>query len=86
MHEGTATRGAVLSAAYCLGLGLPFILAGLAFRHMLGAVRWVRRHQAWVTRFGGAMMIVVGLLLVTGLWDRWVVDLQSWVVGFEAPV
>jgi len=86
VHEGTATRGAVLSLAYCLGLGLPFILAGLAFRHVLGAVRWVRRHQAWVTRFGGAMMIVVGLLLVTGLWDRWVVDLQSWVVGFEAPV
>ena len=86
LHEGTATRGAVLSVAYSLGLGIPFLVAGLAFRRTLGAVRWVRRHQAWVTRFGGAMMIVVGLLLVTGLWDRWVVDLQSWVVGFEAPV
>lgn len=86
VHEGTAARGAVLSVAYCLGLGLPFLVAGLAFRRMLGAVRWVRRHQAWVTRLGGMMLIVVGVLLVTGLWDSWVVDLQSWVTGFEAPV
>src|SRR5690349_6692326 len=50
LHEGTATRGAVLSVAYSLGLGIPFILAGLAFRRMLGAVKFVRRHQVWVTR------------------------------------
>ena len=46
--------GAVLSVAYSLGLGIPFILLGLAYRRTLGAVRWVRRHQVWVTRFGGA--------------------------------
>jgi len=86
VHEGTAWRGAVLSIAYCIGLGLPFLVAGLAFRRMLGAVHWVRRHQVWVTRLGGMMLIIVGLLLVTGLWDRWVVDLQTWVTGYEAPV
>lgn len=86
VNEGTAGRGAALSLAYSLGLGIPFLLAGLAFRRSLGAIRWVRSHQAWVTRLGGAMLIVVGLLLVTGLWDRWVVDLQSWIGGFEAPV
>ncbi len=86
VHEGTAGRGALLSGAYSLGLGLPFLAAGFAFRRMLGAVRWVRLHQAWVTRAGGIMMIVVGLLLVTGLWDRWIVDLQSWIVGYETPV
>jgi cytochrome c-type biogenesis protein len=86
VNEGTATRGAALSLAYSLGLGIPFLVAGLAFRRSLGAIRWVRRHQVWVTRLGGAMLIVVGLLLVTGLWDRWVVDLQSWIGGFEAPV
>ena len=86
LHEGTATRGAVLSVAYSLGLGIPFLLAGLAFRRTLGAVRWVRRHQAWVTRAGGVMLIVVGLLLVTGLWDQWVGDLRSWVGGFEVAV
>ncbi len=56
LHEGTAARGALLSVAYSLGLGIPFILAGLAFRRMLGAVRWVRRHQVWVTRLGGMML------------------------------
>jgi cytochrome c-type biogenesis protein len=86
LHEGTATRGAVLSVAYSLGLGIPFLVAGLAFRRTLGAVRWVRRHQAWVTRAGGVMLIVVGLLLVTGLWDQWVADLRSVVTGFEVPV
>jgi cytochrome c-type biogenesis protein len=86
MGQGTAGRGALLSLVYALGLGIPFIVAGLAFRRMLGAVRWVRRHQVWVTRLGGTMLVVVGLLLVTGLWDHWVVQLQSLMPGFEAPV
>jgi cytochrome c-type biogenesis protein len=86
LHEGTAARGAVLSLAYSLGLGVPFILAGLMFRRTLGAVGWVRRHQAWVTRAGGVMLIVVGVLLVTGVWDQWVAELRSWVGGFTVAV
>jgi len=86
LHEGTAARGALLSVAYSLGLGVPFLVAGFAFRRMLGAVSWVRRHQVWVTRLGGMMLIVVGLLLVTGLWDQWVGGLRSWVGGFEVAV
>jgi cytochrome c-type biogenesis protein len=86
VHEGTAVRGVVLGLAYSLGLGLPFLVAGVAYRKMLGAVRWVRRHQVWVTRVGGVMLIAVGILLVTGLWDTWVADLRSWAGGFQAPV
>jgi cytochrome c-type biogenesis protein len=86
LHEGTAARGALLSVAYSLGLGVPFLVAGFAFRRTLGAVSWVRRHQVWVTRLGGMMLIVVGLLLVTGLWDQWVGGLRSWVGGFEVAV
>jgi cytochrome c-type biogenesis protein len=86
LHEGTATRGALLSVAYSLGLGIPFLVAGFAFRRMLGAVAWVRRHQAWVTRLGGMMLIMVGLLLVTGLWDQWVGGLRSMISGFQVPV
>jgi len=85
-HEGTAARGALLSVAYSLGLGIPFLVAGFAFRRTLGAVNWVRQHQAWVTRLGGVMLIMVGLLLVTGLWDQWVGGLRSWVGGFEVLV
>jgi cytochrome c-type biogenesis protein len=86
LTEGTAGRGAVLSVAYSLGLGLPFILLGVAYRHMLGAVAWVRRHQVWVTRLGGLMLVVVGLLLITGWWDLWVAELRGWVGGFEVSV
>ncbi len=69
VNEASAGRGALLSFAYCLGLGIPFIAAALAYRRMLGTVGWIRRHQQWVTRFGGLMLIAVGLLLVTGWWD-----------------
>ncbi|MFA6575991.1 MAG: cytochrome c biogenesis protein CcdA, partial [Nocardioides sp.] len=62
INEATAARGALLSAVYALGLGLPFILLGLAYSRALSAVAFVRRHQAWVTRFGGLMLVVVGVL------------------------
>jgi cytochrome c-type biogenesis protein len=86
LNEGTAMRGGILSLAYSLGLGLPFIAAGLAYRRMLGAVRWVRKHQVWVTRAGGLMLILVGLLLVTGVWDAWVAEMRGWVTGTELAI
>jgi cytochrome c-type biogenesis protein len=86
-REASAGRGALLTFFYCLGLGVPFILAGLAWRRMLGTVGWVRRHQAWVTRLGGLMLVVVGLLLVTGWWDQLVGWIQTWFFpGFTAGV
>lgn len=75
INEATAGRGALLSACYALGLGLPFIVAGLAYRRALGAFGWVRRHQVWITRAGGLMMVAVGVLLVTGWWA----DLVTWI-------
>ena len=84
--EGSVGRGVVLSVAYSLGLGLPFILLGLAYRRTLGAVRWVRRHQRWVTRFGGAMLVLVGLLLITGWWEVLVADLRGWSAGYGVSV
>lgn len=85
-NEGTAQRGAVLALAYSLGLGLPFLVAALAFRRMLTAVSWVRRHQAWVTRLGGVLLIVVGILLVTGVWDIAAARMRSWISGFEMAI
>lgn len=85
--DATAARGAVLSAAYALGLGVPFVLVGLFYNRSLGALRWVRRHQQVVMRIGGAMLVVVGLLLVTGLWDQAVQWVQLRLVGgTEVPV
>jgi cytochrome c-type biogenesis protein len=85
-NEGSAGRGAILTTAYCLGLGIPFVLAAVAFRKALGAFGWVKRHYAWVMRIGGTMMIVTGLLLLTGAWDRLVQDIQSWSAGFTVGI
>jgi cytochrome c-type biogenesis protein len=52
----------------------------------LGALQWVRRHQIWVLRIGGGMLVVLGLLLVTGAWTEIVSSLQGWVSGFEVAV
>jgi cytochrome c-type biogenesis protein len=67
--EGTTARAVTLTIAYCLGLGLPFLIFGLAFRKVIGLHKAVRRNSVWVTRFGGAMLILVGLALATGVWD-----------------
>lgn len=86
-NEATAARGALLSGVYAVGLGLPFVAAGLFYRRMLGAFAAVRRHQAWVTRAGGVMLVLVGLLLVTGWWDVLVNWIQvNLVTGFETSV
>jgi cytochrome c-type biogenesis protein len=84
--EGSSARGAVLALVFSLGLGIPFIVAALAFRRMLGAVAWVRRHQLLVIRVGGVLMIVVGLLLLTGVWDSVTADLRQWVSNFGSAV
>ena len=76
INEATAGRGALLSAVYALGLGLPFVAAGFAYRRALGAFGFVRRHQIWVSRIGGLMLVAVGVLLVTGWWDQAVTWLQ----------
>ena len=86
-NEATAGRGALLSGVYAAGLGIPFIVAGLAYRRALGAFAWVRRHQVWVMRAGGLMLVAVGILLVTGWWDDMVTWLQvNLILGTEVPV
>ena len=86
-NDASAERGALLTFVYCLGLGIPFIAAALAWRRMLGTVRWIRSHQAWVTRLGGLMLVAVGLLLVTGWWDVLVGWIRTWFFpGFEAGI
>jgi cytochrome c-type biogenesis protein len=86
-QEASASRGALLSGFYSLGLGLPFVLAGLAYGRALRAFSFFRRHQAWVMRFGGLMLVAVGVALVTGLWDQMVTWVQvNLVSDFEVGV
>ena len=80
--EASAARGALLSFFYCMGLGLPFIVVGLLFRRAMGTIGWVRRHSLLVMRIGGAMLVAIGFLLITGLWDDLTIGLRSWAGGF----
>ncbi|MFJ1902042.1 MULTISPECIES: cytochrome c biogenesis CcdA family protein [unclassified Streptomyces] len=84
--EASALRGALLTVAYCLGLGLPFVLTALAFRKAMGAFTWIKSRYTWVMRIGGGMMIITGLLLVTGAWDYLIQDIQGWSAGFNVGV
>lgn len=74
--EGAA-RGAFLTFTYCLGLGIPFVLAALGFGRFMRAVSWVKEHQRAVNVAGGLMLILVGVLLVTGAYDSMVDSLRS---------
>jgi cytochrome c-type biogenesis protein len=83
---GNPTRGALLATAYCLGLGVPFLLAAVAYRRMMGAFAAVRRHRTAVSRFGGGMLVVVGLLITTGVWATLTTSLSARISGFEVAI
>ncbi|WP_305787786.1 cytochrome c biogenesis CcdA family protein [Symbioplanes lichenis] len=76
-RAGETDRAVVLALAYSLGLGVPFVLFGLFFRRLLGLFKAVRRNSRWVTRIGGALLILVGVTLVTGGWDSFLIWLQT---------
>ena len=84
--EATVARGAFLSFVYALGLGIPFVLAGLAYQRALGTFAWVRSHYALVMRFGGGLLVAVGLFMVTGLYGELAAQLQLWVADFEVGI
>ena len=76
--EASAARGAILGLAYCLGLGVPFLLVALGARRALTLSAGARRHAPTVMRIGGGLLIVLGVLLVTGGWDVVMTWLRSW--------
>lgn len=68
----TAARGVALIVAYCIGLGLPFIILALGSARALNGVGWLRRNARTIQIFGGIMLVAVGIALVTGAWDQFV--------------
>jgi len=84
---GTVARGAVLAFVYALGLGVPFVLVSFGFQVAMRAFAFFRRRARLVTRIGGAMLICVGLLEVTGAWSTFMAWLQvHWVSSYEPPI
>lgn len=86
LNEGTAVRGGLLAFVFALGLGLPFVAAGLAYTKMARAIAVLRRHQVAVMRVGGLLMVAVGVALVTGVWEVLVAVLRQWSLGFVTVI
>lgn len=86
LNEATALRGGVLSFAFALGLGLPFVVFGLAFDRLSGTLDWVKRHHRGIQVAGGVAMMAVGVLLVTGWWELLMAGLRQWASGFQVII
>lgn len=86
LSEASAARGAILSAAYCLGLGLPFVIIALLLERGVRTVSFLRKHSRSIMHIGGVMLIVIGLLLVTGYWNDLTIMLRVWVADWGVPL
>jgi cytochrome c-type biogenesis protein len=87
MSSGTATRAGLLAFAYGLGIGIPMLAVALAFDRGVTMFGFARRHASAITKIGGALLIVVGVLEVTGLWASAMSWLQAnWLAGYNSPI
>lgn len=83
---GGAARGGFLGMVYALGLGLPFVLVGVLFKRMAGALDFLKRNARALQIVGGGMLMLVGVAIATGLWNRFIVFLRPLVGGFETAI
>jgi len=83
---GSAGRGAILSVFYCLGLGLPFIFFAAGFRVGVDQFGWLRRSAPHIMRVGGALMLVIGVLLLGGWWDTLMIQFRIWTSNFGTVI
>ncbi|MCV2394873.1 cytochrome c biogenesis protein CcdA [Actinotalea sp. M2MS4P-6] len=86
LDQASGGRGAVLSVAYCVGLGLPFLLVALGLERSQRVLGVLRTHRVAVMRIGGGLLVLIGIALVTGLWGMVTESLQSLIGGFEPVV
>jgi cytochrome c-type biogenesis protein len=85
--SGTVVRGSLLAFVYALGLGIPFLLVSFGFQVAMRAFAFARRRARLVTQIGGAMLVCVGLLEVTGAWSTFMAWLQvHWVSNYQPPL
>ena len=86
LDGGSPARGALLGAVYCLGLGIPFLLVALGFSWVSGSVAWLKRNIRAINIVGGSLLIVIGLLMVTGVWQSIISSLGSVIFAFVTPL
>ncbi len=82
LQAGSLGRASVLALAYCVGLGLPFVLAAFGFGWMTQTMAFFKRHIRVVNLIGGGLLILIGLLMVTGIWSQIMFSLQAVMANF----
>lgn len=82
---GTASpwRGVLLAVFYCVGIGIPFVLIAAGYSRAERASRWLRDHHRGIQLVGGSLMLLVGILMVAGVWEHFVVWVQTQIVGVD---
>jgi len=83
---GTPWRGALLGLAYCLGIGVPFLLLAFGFGWASRAVAVLRRHIRVINLVGGALLLMLGLLMLTGVWGEVIRTMQGWIGSYTTVV
>jgi cytochrome c-type biogenesis protein len=82
LSSGSAVQGVILGVAYSLGLGIPFLLIALGFGWAATTVAWVKRHIRVINIVGGAVLVVIGVLMVSGLWSQLMSSLGVMILEF----
>jgi cytochrome c-type biogenesis protein len=85
-YEGETARAVLIGLAYCIGLGLPFVLVALGFGWVGTGLGWVRRHIRAINIAGGVLLVIIGVLMVSGLWDVIMSQLGAVISGFSSPL
>jgi cytochrome c-type biogenesis protein len=80
--SGDPVRGAILATVYSLGIGIPFVLIAAGFNWATKSVGFVKRHIRGFNLFGGGMLVLIGVLLMTGIWGRFISWIQVVTSGF----
>jgi cytochrome c-type biogenesis protein len=86
LGSATVARGTALAIFYCIGLGIPFLLVALGFQWASGAIGWLKRHIRAINVAGGAALMLIGVLMVSGLWTLWLYQLQAIIGGVLLPI
>jgi cytochrome c-type biogenesis protein len=81
-YQGDPWRALIVGVFYCLGLGIPFVLVALGLRWVSGSVAWVKKHIRLVNIIGGSLLVLIGLLMVTGLWGIAMSEFGAVIDGF----
>ena len=86
LTSGSVWSGVLLGLFYCIGLGLPFLLVVLGLNWVTSSVKFLKRHIRTINIIGGAVLVAIGILMVSGLWTIWIYEMQAVIDGFVSPI